>query len=338
MNQNSIIKKSEPSKELLKIKELLEILRKNKKQLLIFNGIVLLLSVFVLLVFVKNYYTSTIVILPELGHKTTLSRFGDLAALAGISVGEGASTEVYENLLFSESVLKEAIYAKYNTEEYDSPVNIIEFFEEEEDEDLPKETREREVYLLTQKKLVSRMTSDLSRKTKILTFSVTMPESKLSAEVANNIVLALDNYLRTKTKTYAKEQRFYIEKRVTQLKDSLTIAENELKNFREKNRVVQQSPMLLLEQNRLIRNLEILNAVYTELMKQLEIAKIDEIKDTPILNIREMAKEPVKKAGPFRANILAIIILISVFLSIIYFIYNDNILNYKKILFSNTNI
>ena len=38
-----------------------------------------------------------------------------------------------------------------------------------------------------------------------------------------------------------------------------------------------------------MRNVEIQQNVYIELTKQLELAKIDEIKDTPVLNIKENA-------------------------------------------------
>ncbi len=52
-----------------------------------------------------------------------------------------------------------------------------------------------------------------------------------------------------------------------------------------------------------MRNVEILQTVYVELTKQLEIAKIDEIKDAPVLNVKEFAKSPVKKAGPRRTDL-----------------------------------
>ena len=48
-------------------------------------------------------------------------------------------------------------------------------------------------------------------------------------------------------KSFAAEQRKYLDKRIAQVKDSLKTAENKLKNFREQNRVIAQSPQLLLE-------------------------------------------------------------------------------------------
>ena len=158
-----------------------------------------------------------------------------------------------------------------------------------------------------------------------------MPESDLSALVANNIVKSLDNYIRTQRKSYASEQRYYIDKRLAQVKDSLTNAENNLKNFREENRLV-ASPALLLEQGRLLRNVDIMQAVYIELNKQLEIARIDEIKETPVLNVKELAKDPIIKAGPKRAITFVTVVFISLLLSALYFMFHDEIKKYYRIM------
>lgn len=103
-----------------------------------------------------------------------------------------------------------------------------------------------------------------------------------------------------------------------EVKADLEKSENMLKKFREKSRRVSDLPHLLLEQGRLMRNVEILQTVFVELNEKLELAKIDEIKDTPILNIKEVAKEPIKKAVPKRMNTLIIILFLSDILSMIY--------------------
>ncbi len=46
--------------------------------------------------------------------------------------------------------------------------------------------------------------------------------------------------------------------------------------------MVMQSPELMLEQGRQTRNVQIISAVFIKQIKQIEIAKIDEIKDTPM--------------------------------------------------------
>ncbi len=300
-------------------------------KLIIFNFAVLLLTILYLLFLAKPYFESSVTILPEYGSKSsTLSGLSELAGLAGVKVGEGAPTEIYQNLIMSESVLEHVVYTKYKTDEFKDSVNLIEYFEIEPNESLPQNLLQRQMFLDVYEGLTkSRIKTDVERLTKILTITVTMPESKLSADVANKIAESLDEYVRTKRKSYASEQRFYIEKRIQHVKDTLTIAEEKLKTFREQNRVVTQSPQLLMEQGRLMRNVEIQQAVFVELNKQLEIAKIDEIRDTPILNIKEAAKEPIKKAGPKRMSTLIIFMFLSVLFSAGYFAFNDSFKKYS---------
>ena len=297
-----------------------------RRKLLYINGAVVAITVLYLLFLVKPYYESSVTILPDYGSKeTSLSQLGGLASLAGVSVGQGSPTEVYQNLLTSEAVLTPVIYAEYKTEKYPDSVDLIQYFKIDASEDDPN-TAKREAFLKTFELLAkSGLTTDLGRMIKILTVKATMPEAQLSADVVNNAVESLDRYVRTKRRSYATEQRLYIAKRLGQLKDSLTFAENALKDFRERNRMVVQSPELTLKQARLSRNVEILNAVFLELSKQLELAKIDEVKDTPIINIREFAKDPVIKAGPKRLNTLIINAFLSAMISISWFLLNDKL-------------
>ncbi len=301
-----------------------------RKKFIYFNALVLVVSLLVLLLLVKNYYTSTVTILPDYGSKeTSLSQLSGLASLAGVSVGGGTPTDVYQNLLTSEAVLGPVIYAKYKTEKFPDSVNLIQYFKIKPDGSLPAALKSRDMFLKEFKALTkARMTTDVDRMTKILTVTAKMPEAALSAEVVNNAVESLDNYIRTKRKSYATDQLAYIEKRMAQVNDSLTVAEDKLRDFREQNRVVLQSPELLLEQSRLSRNVEILGSVYLELSKQYELAKIDVIKDTPIVNVEGYAGNPVLKAGPKRLVTLITVMFLAVLFSGLYFAFKPSIQKY----------
>ncbi len=301
---------------------------KRKKYLLV-NFIVLILALAYLLFLTKPYFTSTVTVLPEYGSRSNiLSQFSGLAELAGVKVGETAPTEIYEKLVPSETVLQDVIYSKYKTEKYVNPVNLIEYFEIDQDDDNP-EIRKRKNFLKIYDILTkARITTDVDRMTKTLTVTVTMPEGQFSADVVNKLITSLDLYIRTQRKSYATEQSYYLEKRTAQIKDSLNIAENKLTVFREQNRITTQSPNLLLEQARLMRDVEILQTVFVELTKQLELAKIDQIKDAPVLNVKEYAKNPVIKAGPKRAITLVVIMFFSALLSGCYFIFIEDIKKY----------
>ncbi len=301
-----------------------------RKKFTYFNAAVLLIALTVLLFLVEPYYVSEVTILPDYGSKeTTLNQLSSLASLAGVNVGQGSPTGVYQNLLTSEAVLYPVIYANYKTEKFRDSVNLIQYFKVKPDEILSANLQDRDMFLKEFESLTkSRITTDLDKMTNILTVSVKMPEAGLSSDVVNNIVSSLDSYIRTKRKSFATDQMEYIQKRMAQVQDSLADAENKLKDFREQNRVVVQSPELLLEQSRLTRNVEILDAVFVELSKQSELAKIDQIKDTPIVNVRDYAKNPIVKAGPKRFVTLITILLLSVFFSGLYFMFRGNIIKY----------
>ena len=95
------------------------------------------------------------------------------------------------------------------------------------------------------------------------------------------------------------------------MKQDLTKAENRLKEFREKNRQV-LSPQILLEQERLIRDVQINASIYTELRKQYEIVKIEEVKNIPVINVLDSARTPAKKNKPNRIMLVLSTIFISI--------------------------
>jgi uncharacterized protein involved in exopolysaccharide biosynthesis len=58
---------------------------------------------------------------------------------------------------------------------------------------------------------------------------------------------------------------------------------------------------LMMEQERFAREVEINSTVFIELKKQLEIAKIEEIKNIPLINVLDPARPPAKKSFSNRA-------------------------------------
>jgi capsule polysaccharide export protein KpsE/RkpR len=302
-----------------------------RKQLLLFNGTILVLSIVILFFLIKPYFQSTIFVLPDFGNKGSSSMFSSLsglASLAGVSVGDNPPTLIYENLLKSEAVMSEVIYKQYKTKEYDHPVNLIQYFDLKPDESLPDSLQDRKMFLKMFKMLAkSRMETDFDRQTSILSIMIEMPESQLSADVANALVLSLDKYVRTQRRSFAIEQRKYLELRVRQVKDTLTYCEEQLTIFREMKRQILQSPKLQLDQARLMRNVEIQQTIYGELIKQLELVKLQEIKDTPVVNVREYAKEPILKTGPPRVLIIIDILFLSFVLSSLWFLLKEKFSN-----------
>ena len=107
----------------------------------------------------------------------------------------------------------------------------------------------------------------------------------------------------------------------------MTSSENKLKEFRERNRQV-FAPQLLLEQERLLRDITINGTLYSELRKQYELAKIEEIKNIPVLNVMDPARPNAMKDKPKRSTIVLGTFIISL-LGAVGFVFAKNIFGDK---------
>ena len=76
--------------------------------------------------------------------------------------------------------------------------------------------------------------------------------------------------------------------------------ELELKNFLERNRGYEDSPELYMTFSRLSREFDAKKEVYLTLQKQLELARIEEVRMSPILHILDYAVQPIRKSYPRR--------------------------------------
>ena len=288
--------------------EILSVLWNSRKLIAMVTGAVTVLSVIISLL-LPEYFRSSATLLPETekGKLAGLGGLSDLAALAGVNVGgEGSLAKLYPTIIKSEAVLTNVIYAKYKTEKFKEPASLIQYWEIEE------KTPERS-YEVALKSLGEALQVGLDNKTSVVTISIETREPQLSADIINRVTSELDKFIRTKRTTKASEQRKWIEDRLVEVKQDLQRSENALKEFREKNRRVLDSPQLLLEQERLIREVTINATLYTELKKQYEIVKIEEIKNIPIINVMDEARPAARKERPKRATM----VLTSLFLSLI---------------------
>ena len=95
-----------------------------------------------------------------------------------------------------------------------------------------------------------------------------------------------------------------MKKRLETVKKELRKAEEELKRFRERNRVIQQSPELQMEYGRLQRQVTLKQEVYTTLQTEREMAEIELVKETPVINVLDEAVAPEQRAKPKESSSL----------------------------------
>jgi len=98
------------------------------------------------------------------------------------------------------------------------------------------------------------------------------------------------NNVRTQRKSYATEQRNIWGTRKTGERH-VDWLRGEFEKIPRKEQTNFTIARKQLEQARLVRNFEIQQTSTGELIKQLELIKLQEIKDTPVVNVCEYAKE-----------------------------------------------
>ena len=88
-----------------------------------------------------------------------------------------------------------------------------------------------------------------------------------------------------------------------------------LKEFKERNRGYEDSPELFMIYSQFFREVEAKKQVYLTLQQQLELARIEEVKQSPILHILDHAVPPIKKSSPNRGLILVLSFLLGLLFS-----------------------
>jgi uncharacterized protein involved in exopolysaccharide biosynthesis len=255
----------------------------------------LLAAVVVLLVSLlfPRFYRSTATILPELDKNkfAGMAQLQGLANLAGLTAGSTDLSRLYPAIATSDVVLRSVILQRYRTAAFTDSVDLIRYFGLDEGSD------EKNMYEAL-KRIRNLLGVSNDTKTSIVTLWVEMREPQLAADVLNAVIRQVDAFMRLKRTTSASEQARWIGERLAQVEPELRQAEEALRDFREKNRRVSDSPDLLLRQERLIREVTIRSTIAVELKKQLELAKIEEIRNVPIVNVLDAGVAPVRKERP----------------------------------------
>jgi uncharacterized protein involved in exopolysaccharide biosynthesis len=124
--------------------------------------------------------------------------------------------------------------------------------------------------------------------------------------VANALSELLQDFTVHSFTSQAGENRRFIEGRLKEVQGDLTHAEEQVRAFRERNLRIGNSPRLLLEEGRLARALREQEEIYLTLRRQYELAKVQEHRDVPVLNVLDAAVNPTLRSAPRRGLVAAL--------------------------------
>jgi capsule polysaccharide export protein KpsE/RkpR len=144
-----------------------------------------------------------------------------------------------------------------------------------------------------------------------ITITVKMPDPVASAQLAQNSVELLTEFITVYRTEKYKENLEFITQQYLDAKTQFNLAQVQLAEFRDKNANI-ISARIQTEQQKLETEFQLAADLYRTMAQQLEQAKIKVQEQKPVFTILEPVKIPNRKSEPDRK----IIIILSVFLGI----------------------
>jgi uncharacterized protein involved in exopolysaccharide biosynthesis len=286
------------------------ILRKKRVIFIAALSVMVLSALIVLLM--PNLYTSQCSILPT-GNTDKFAELRQLAGMGGFSSIDKNSSELYPVILQSQTIQDNVVMATYSFEHQGKRIEKS-FSDYCDSENMD----------ILRRKLASMTRIATDNKTGVIYLFLESRYPGFSRAVLNKYLSELEHFNRYRRLSAAKENVQYLKTELTKVKEQLTAAENELEAFQMANRDwdATSDPETKMTLARLWREIEMKTKMYTLLMEQFELARLEQQKDTPIVRILDAPTLPSMKSAPRRlmtvllAGILTMLAMTSVLMII----------------------
>jgi uncharacterized protein involved in exopolysaccharide biosynthesis len=289
--------------------DILLVLAKQLKLLIITPLIFGIITAFYVKFMVADVYVSSAKIMSSGGGSST-SQLQGLAAQFGVAVPSGGGENaqwVYPELIKSRTLARALLDRKFDTNEYGPEKSLLQILTYGDEEPaMSLDTLE----IFGVDALIGMIDVGDDKMSSIYTITVNASEPQFAADLCAALIEELDEHQRKYKTAKVKETRQFIEGRIVEVQKELESAEEDLKVFRDRNRQILGSPALLLEQQRLTRETSVLTGVFTTLKQQLEMTKIEEVKESALVQVLDPPEAPLYRDSPKRKRsvLLALIL------------------------------
>jgi len=164
----------------------------------------------------------------------------------------------------------------------------------------------------TIKELQDRIRANTDQKNGVITVSAEFPDPELAAQVAEEAVDYLQEYITGYRTTKAANVLAFIQEQHDRAREDFEQAQQALATFRDRNRNV-ISARAQSEEERLQAEYNLAFNVYNSLAQQLEQARIKVQEETPVFQVLDPVEVPVEKSKPKKL----IIFIVSAFLGVL---------------------
>lgn len=220
-----------------------------------------------------------------------------LAAQFGINLGPiGDVTQgpdFYSDLLVSRPILERAVRHTYSVPTDSGVVqqSLVDLH--------GSETRALAV-------LRSSLDRNITVKTGVVTLTVRSHAPDLSRQIGQVLLDQLDEFNKQRRKSRIRAEREFTEQQLSEAARQLRAAEDVLQAFYTENRDFTRSPALRFREERLTREVARRQQVHTSLAQSYEQAKVDEVRDTPVITVIE---EPALPRMPDSRHLVSRVLL-----------------------------
>jgi uncharacterized protein involved in exopolysaccharide biosynthesis len=235
-------------------------------------------------------FTSTASLLAQ--SRRTTPTLPAMAAQFGLTLAGGEanqSPQFYVDLVKSREIIRPVVMSSYDyTEEGKHTAGTlpkIYGFKDPNSEAAVQKAIER---------LRKNVSAAASAKTGVVTVSLKTPSPTLSRVVLQRMLDELNRFNLESRQSQASAERKFTEARLANAESDLRAAEQRLQDFLQENREFRSSPKLSFEEDRLARDINTRQQVYNTLAQLYEQARMDEVRDTPLITIVEKPDVPFK--------------------------------------------
>ena len=252
-------------------------------------------------------WTATASFIPQ-SSASSLSRLAGFAAQLGVAVpgGEpGASPDFYADFLGSDQLLRALVTGHYTArvKGEERQGTLVDFYEIDDADSAV--AREKAVEALRDDFGVS-----TNVKSGLVSLSVQSRYPALAQQVAQQALDRVNELNLQIRQARAAAEKEFIEGRLAQLNEELRGAEDRLQTFLQQNRDFSNSPQLRFTHDRLQRAVDLQQQVYLTLSQGYEQARIDALRNTPVIGAVERPIVPARpdRRGTVIKGLLALIL------------------------------
>jgi hypothetical protein len=317
----------------------------DKKRLLLSIVVVFAIIGILIALISQNEFTAESTFVPQTSEQGKVGgNLGGLASLAGINLGglSGGSEippSLYPKIISSVSFKKDLLNATFNIQSRIQPVTYQFYYDSiyspglipliakytvglpglliktiKGNEEIGASSNDFGLIKVSKnefkhfKRLDNQVSIQFNEKEGFVSLSFSMPEPLMAAQMAKYAEELLQKEVIEFKIQNAREQLKFTEERFEDKRVEFEEIQKKLANFRDRNQNL-SSALVLNQLQKLEAEYNFAFSIYTEMAKQLEQAKLQVSRDTPIFSIIQPVTIPVEKSAPKRPLIVIIFVI-----------------------------